>query len=207
MVKRGGKVPCSKETRKLTRKDSVITFSSWNIPGKIKTDNDLNIRRKQTSSLTPASNHLHTTSSSSHCTSCAGYWGDELPTCCVSYIPSTLTSILTAPSESHSLRTLDSPAFNCHRQHQHGVLFWTGGGGCLVWLRTWVQSKDCHYRTLFSERASGSSLPDIYILKSTNQLFSRKTLNLGCSVNSWLDLDHVCLSGLLCKWWCVFLRL
>ena len=61
------------ETRKLTRKDSVIIFSSWNIPGKIKTDNDLNIRRKQTSSLTPASNHLHTTSSSSRCTSCAGH--------------------------------------------------------------------------------------------------------------------------------------
>ena len=33
-------------------------------------------------------------------------------------------------------------------------------GGCLVWLRTWVQSKESHYRTLFSERASGSSLPD-----------------------------------------------
>ena len=106
MVKRGGKVPCSKETRKLTRKDSVITFSSWNTPGKIKTDNDLNIRRKQTSSLTPASNHLHTTSSSYPCTSCAGHWMEWTPNLlCIFNIPSALTSILTGPSESHSLRT------------------------------------------------------------------------------------------------------
>lgn len=70
---REGKSSMFKRNKILTKEDSVIKFSSWNIPGKIKTDNDLNIRRKQTSSFTPASNHLHTTSSSYRCSSCAGH--------------------------------------------------------------------------------------------------------------------------------------
>ena len=175
MVKRGEKVPW-----KLTRKDSVIAFSSWNIPGKIKADNDLNIRRTQTSSLAPASDRSHTASSSYRCASCAGHWMEWTPSALrVIYIPSALASILTGPSQSHSVSTLDSPAFHCHRQHQHGVPFRTGGGGCLVWLRTWVQSKDSHYRTLFSERASGSSLPDIYIFGEYKPVIFQKDSQFG----------------------------
>lgn len=54
------------------------------------------------------------------------------------------------------------PAFNCHRQHHWLMIRWglARRWPGLVWLRTRVRNKDSHYRTLFSVRASGSSLPD-----------------------------------------------
>ena len=178
MVKRGEKVPCSKETRKLTRKDSVIIFSSWNIPGKIKTDNDLNIRRKQTSSLTPASNHLHTTSSSYPCASCAGHWMEWTPN---------LLCLL------HSLRPhqhLDSPIWVSQLKDSGlpslqlpsptpawcFVLNWRlVGASSGSELESRVES---HYRTLFSERASGSSLPDIYIFEEYKPVIFPERLSI-----------------------------
>ena len=180
MVKRGEKVPCSKETRKLTRKDSVITFSSWNTPGKIKTDNDLNIRRKQTSSLTPASNHLHTTSSSYPCASCAGHWMEWTPNLpCIFNIPSALTSILTGPSESHSLRTrlpsLQLPIVNTSMVFCFELEVVGASSGSELESRVKIVITE-----LCSQRGQVAHHCQTFtFLKSTNQLFFQKDSQFG----------------------------
>ena len=127
------KVRCSKETRKLTKEDSVIKFSPWNIPGKIKPDNNLNIRRKQTSSLTPASNHLHTTSSSYHCSCYAGHLMNSQPAVYLQH-PLHLHQHLERPIWVSQLKDsgLPSPQLPSPTPARCLVLTWRWWGPCLA---------------------------------------------------------------------------
>lgn len=70
---------------------------------------------------------------------------------CVSHLHSSrpgqhLDRPVSVPQRKHS----GLPAFHCLTPTPAWCPVWTGGGGCLVWLRTWVQDKDSHCRTLFT---------------------------------------------------------
>lgn len=144
--------------KKLKGRDSTMKFSSLKIPGKLKTDNDLNIRRKLKVIVSLQLLIIYNTLSLRHLQYSAL---NELQTCCVFNIPSASTSFHPTDSQ-HKDSGLPQPSTSMANTNAVlcFVLLWTGGGRGLVRLRTRVRNKDSHYRTVFSVRASGSSSPD-----------------------------------------------
>lgn len=143
-----------------------MKFSSLKILGKIKTDNDLNIGRKL--KVTVSLRLLITYNTLSYI---QHFIAAASPVLSMEWTPNLLCL-------QHSLCLHQPPDLHIYESHKDSglpqpstsmantnavlcfVLLSPGSGRGLVWLRTWVRNKDSHYRTVFSVRASGSSLPD-----------------------------------------------